>query len=145
MNLVNKENMINNVVRDLGVFYLTIEEKEMFYKVVNKLSREVYIRGKKESSDFLKAIEDGNADDAFLLIQNLSWRYPAIRILREIKRIYKLNDDKSKAKQLEELCEFAYKYSISDNPPRIICCDKCGYILTTLDPVCLSCGKLIDE
>ena len=27
----------------------TIEEKEMFYKVVNKLSREVYIRGNKES------------------------------------------------------------------------------------------------
>jgi len=145
MKLVNKENMVNHVVRDLGVFYLTIDEKEMFYKVLNKLSREVYIRGEKESSEFLKAIEDGNADDAFLLIQNLSWRYPAIKILREVKRINRLNDDNSKAKQLEYLCGFAYKYSISDNLPSVICCDKCGYILTTLDPVCLSCGKLIDE
>lgn len=137
--------MVNQVIRDLSVFNLTKEEKEFFYMAVNKLSREVYKRGETNSGLFLKAIEDGNAEKAFLLIQSLSWRYPAIKILREVKRIYKLNDDKSKELQLEKLCEFAYTYGIKDSLPSIILCDECGEVMTTLDMVCPSCGKLVDE
>ena len=58
--------MVNQVVRNLSVFNLTKEEKEFFYQAVNKLSREVYKRGETNSGLFLKAIEDGNAEEAFL-------------------------------------------------------------------------------
>lgn len=137
--------MVNQVIRNLDVFKLTIDKKDSFYNAVNKISREVYNRGDKYSSDFLKAIENDNAEEAFLLIKSLSWRYLAIKLLREIKRVYKISDEKSKVEQLEKLYEFAYTYRINRNPPSIICCDECGYVLTTLDSVCLSCGKLIDE
>jgi rubrerythrin len=124
---------------------LTKEEKEFFYQAVNKLSREVYKRGETNSGLFLKAIEDGNAEEAFLLIQSLSWRYPAINILREVKRINKLSDDKSKELQLEKLCKFAHTYGIKESLPSIVLCDECGEVMTTLDMVCPSCGKLVDE
>lgn len=137
--------MVNQVICNLSVFNLTKEEKKLFYEAVNKLSREVYKREDKNSGLFLKAIEGGNAEEAFVLIQSLLWRYPAIKILRDVKRIDKLDDDKDKEMLVEKLCEFAYKYVINDNPPKIFCCDKCGYVMTTLDSVCPSCGKLIDE
>lgn len=69
----------------------------------------------------------------------------AIKILRDVKRIDKLDDGKDKDMLVEKLCEFAYTYVIKDNLPKIFCCDKCGYVMTTLDSVCPSCGKLIDE
>ena len=138
-------NMVNQVIRNLSVFNLTEEEKKLFYEAVNKLSREVYERKDKNSGLFLEAIKGGNAEEAFKLIQGLSWRYPAIKILHEVKRIEKLDDDKDKEILVEKLCEFAYKYSVNDDSPSITCCDKCGYVMTTLDSVCPSCGKLIDE
>lgn len=138
-------NMVNQVIRNLSVFNLTEKEKKLFYEAVNKLSREVYERKDKNSGLFLEAIKGGNAEEAFILIQGLSWRYPAIKILRDVKRIDKLDDGKDKDMLVEKLCEFAYTYVIKDNLPKIFCCDKCGYVMTTLDSVCPSCGKLIDE
>ena len=137
--------MVNQIIRNLSVFNLTKEEKDFFYIAVNKLSREIYKRGETNSGLFLRAIENGNAEKAFILIQSLSWRYPAIKILREVKRIYKLSDVESKELQLEKLCEFAYTYSIKDSLPSIILCDECGEVMTTLDMACPSCGKLVDD
>lgn len=142
---MKKEYMANQIIRNLSVFNLTKEEKDFFYIAVNKLSRKVYKRGERNSGLFLSAIETGNAEEAFLLIQTLSWRYPAIKILREVKRICKLSDGESKELQIEELCNFAYKYSIKDSQPSINFCDECGEVMTTLDMACPSCGKLVDE
>lgn len=140
--------MVDQIIRNLSIFNLTKEEKNFFYMAVNKLSREVYKRGETNSGLFLRAIENGNAEEAFLLIQSLSWRYPAIKILREVKRICKLSDGESKELQIEKLCNFAYTYRlnrIKDSLPSIILCDECGEVMTTLDMACPSCGKLVDE
>ena len=137
--------IVNNVVTNFSAFNLTKGEKELFYMAVNKLSRDIYKRGEINSSHFLDAIEKGEAEEAFIYIQRLSWRYPAIKILREVKRICKLNEDSKQEEQLERLFQYAISYKINDYQPDIIHCDACGGVMTTLDMTCPSCGKLVDE
>ena len=137
--------MVNQIIGDLSVFKLTKQEKVFFYKVVNKLSREIYERGETNSGLFLKAIEDGNAEEAYKCIQGLLWRCPAIKILREVKKISKLKEKKRQESQLEWLCNLAYTYGTNDSLPSIIHCSECGEVMISTDLVCPSCGNLVDE
>lgn len=79
--------MVNQVIRNLSVFNLTEKEKKLFYEAVNKLSREVYERKDKNSGLFLEAIKGGNAEEAFILIQGLSWRYLRLRFFVMLKEL----------------------------------------------------------
>ena len=137
--------MINQIFCNLDVFKLTKQEKEFFYKAVNKLSREVYKRGETNSGLFLKAIDDGDAEEAYKCIQRLSWKCPAIKFLREVKKISKLKDEIMQEHQLEWLCKLAYTYGANDSQPSIILCTECGEVMTSIDLICPSCGKLVDE
>lgn len=136
--------MVKHVIRNLSIFNLTMEEKELFYRVVNKLSRGIYKRRETVSSLFLDAIEKGDNENALKYAQDLSWKIPAIKILREVKRICKLNDGLYH-EELQKLHEYAYKYNAKDCHSDIIFCDECGEVMTTIDMACPFCGKLVDD
>lgn len=132
-------------VRNLSVFNLTIEEKELFYLVVNKLSRKIYRRRETISSRFLDAIEKGDEESAFKYAQELSWKKPAIKILHKVKSVCKQKESPDYKEQLDKLYEYVNKYDVENCQSDIIRCSECGGVMTTLDMTCPSCGKLVDE
>lgn len=144
MNKLNNVKKVDQVIPNLSIFNLNAEEKEIFFNAVNKLSKEVYKRGETNSSRFVQAIDEGNTEVAFKLIQRLSWRYPAVIILREVKKIMKIGEENSLEARCDSLYNFAYKYGNADKQPTISTCENCGHLITSYDTVCPSCHDLTD-